>query len=125
LVATTTASTTATAGGRATLRVVPAVRGMTDATIFSGRTVAARQSVTTRAVTATVHLVVIDGNDRRPTRCAVTGLAHIGGINMAAGLFVSMAGRTSPKHLSVVHPDHRPPTGGRMAGLTNIGAGNV
>jgi hypothetical protein len=104
-----TTTTTATTGGRATLRVVPTVRRVADTTIFSGRTVAARQAMTARAVTATVHLVVIDGNNRCPTRGAMTGLAHIGGIDVA--IRQNVAARTGAGTIDfiVIHPNHRGP----------------
>ena len=102
-------SATATAGGRATLRIVPAVRRVADTTIFRSRTVASRQSVTTRAVTATVHLVVIDGNNRYPTRGAMTGLAHISGIDVAVRQNVAARTGAGAIDFIVIHPNHRGP----------------
>lgn len=105
-----TTSTAATTCCRTTARVVPTIRGVTDTTIFRSRTVTARQAMTARAVTATVHLVVIDGNNGCPTRGAMTGLAHIGGIDVAARQTVAARTGAGAIDFIVIHPNHRCPT---------------
>lgn len=47
----------------------------------------------------------------------MTGLAHVGGLNMPG--ITRVTGRTKPQHLGVINTNDRTPYGRRMTGITN------
>ena len=64
---------------------------------------------------------MIDGNNGRPTRSAVTGFADIRGIEMPTGQSVTTRTGTRTIHLRVVDGDNGRPTRSAVTGLAHIG----
>jgi hypothetical protein len=60
---------------------------------------------------------------RIPCRGAVTGLTHIGGVDVAAGQ--TMTARACTIDLTVINGNHRRPARGTVTGLADIGAVDV
>ena len=64
---------------------------------------------------------MIDGNNGRPTRSAVTGFADIRGIEMPTGQSVATGTGTGAVYLVMVDCNDRRPTGSTVTGLAHIG----